>query len=148
LTQERTREKQRAEKLLEDAQIKLSSVISDIFGGSGRAMLDALIGGQANPHELAALARGSMRAKASVLKDALTGHFTEHHAFMLGMILARIDALTVQIGTLTTRIEEAIAPFAAQVAQLDEIPGIGVTAAQDLLAEIGADMSASPPPGT
>ena len=147
LTQERTREKQRAEKLLEDAQIKLSSVISDIFGASGRAMLDALVGGQANPHELAALARGKMRAKTSVLHEALTGHFTDHHAFMLGMMLDRIDALTDQIATLTARIEQAIAPFAAQVAQLDEIPGIGPAAAQDLLAEIGADMSRFPTAG-
>src|SRR5215468_382425 len=147
LTQERTREKQRAEKLLEDAQIKLSSVISDIFGASGRAMLAALITGQRNPHELARLARGSMRAKTSALQEALTGHFTEHHAFMLGLMLDRIDALTAQIHTLTTRIEQAIAPLAAQVAQLDEIPGIGVTAAQDLLAETGADMSRFPPPG-
>jgi transposase len=112
LTQERTRDKQRAEKLLEDAQIKLSAVISDIFGASGRAMLAALIGGQRNPHALAALARGSMRAKTSVLQEALTGHFTDHHAFMLGMMLARIDALTTQIDTLTTRIGEAIAPYA------------------------------------
>src|SRR5213078_978220 len=80
LTQERTREKQRAEKLLEDAQIKLSSVISDIFGASGRAMLAALAGGQRNPHDLARLARGAMRAKTSVLQEALTGHFTDHHA--------------------------------------------------------------------
>ena len=147
LTQERTREKQRAEKLLEDAQIKLSSVISDIFGTSGRAMLAALIGGQANPHELAALAYRNMRAKTSVLQEALTGHFTDHHAFMLGMMLGRIDALTTQIDTLTTRIDEAIAPYARQVAQLDEIPGIGITAAQDLLAEIGTDMSRFPTPG-
>ena len=143
LTQERTREKQRAEKLLEDAQIKLSAVISDIFGASGRAMLDALIGGQRNPHALAALAYRNMRAKTSVLQEALTGHFTEHHAFMLGMMLARIDALTTQIDTLTTRIGEATAPFAAQVAQLDEIPGIGITAAQDILAESGSS-GASP----
>ena len=147
LTQERTREKQRAEKLLEDAQIKLSSVISDIFGTSGRAMLAALIGGQRNPHELAALAYRNMRAKTSVLQEALTGHFTDHHAFMLGMMLTRIDALTAQIDTLTTRIGEAIAPYAHQVAQLDEIPGIGITAAQDLLAEIGTDMSRFPTPG-
>jgi transposase len=147
LTQERTREKQRAEKLLEDAQIKLSSVISDIFGVSGRAMLAALIAGQTNPHELARLARGSMRAKTRVLQEALTGHFTGHHAFMLGMMLDRIDALTVQIDTLTTRIEQAIAPFAAQVAQLDEIPGIGVLAAQDLIAEMGTDMSRFPTAG-
>jgi len=147
LTHERTREKQRAEKLLEDAQIKLSSVISDIFGASGRAMLAALITGQRNPHDLARLARGSMRAKTSALQEALTGHFTEHHAFMLGMMLDRIDALTAQIHTLTTRIEQAIAPLAAQVAQLDEIPGIGVTAAQDILAEIGTDMTRFPTPG-
>ena len=147
LTQERTREKQRAEKLLEDAQIKLSSVISDIFGKSGRAMLAALIGGQTNPHELAALARRNIRAKTSVLQEALTGHFTDHHAFLPGMMLARIDALTAQIDTLTTRIGEAIAPHAAQVAQLDEIPGTGITAAQDLLAEIGTDMTRFPTPG-
>ena len=147
LTQERTREKQRAEKLLEDAQIKLSAVISDIFGASGRAMLDALIGGQRNPHALAALAYRNMRAKTSVLQEALAGHFTDHHAFMLGMMLARIDALTTQVDTLTTRIGEAIAPFAAQVAQLDEIPGIGVTTAQEILAETGTDMSRFPTPG-
>ena len=122
-------------------------MISDIFGKSGRAMLDALIAGQRNPHELAALAYKNMRAKTSVLQEALTGHFTDHHAFMLGMMLARIDALTAQIDTLTTRIGQAIAPFAAQVAQLDEIPGIGITAAQDPLAEIGTDMSRFPTPG-
>ena len=77
------------------------------------------------------------------MQEALTGHFTDHDAFMLGMMLTRIDALTTQINTLTTRIGEAIAPHAAQVAQLDEIPGIGTTAAQDILAEIGADMTAS-----
>jgi transposase len=146
LTHERTREKQRTGKLLEDAQVKLSSVISDIFGKSGRDMLDALIGGQRNPHALAALARGTMRAKTSVLQEALTGHFTEHHAFLLAMMLSRIDALTAQIDQLTARIEQAIAPFAHQVAQLDEIPGIGAIAAQDLLAETGAGMSRFPTP--
>jgi transposase len=88
-------------------------VISDIFGVSGRAMLDALVAGQRNSHALAALAYRNMRAKTSVLQEALTGHFTGHHAFMLGMMLARIDALTTQIATLTTRIGEAIAPLAA-----------------------------------
>jgi transposase len=122
-------------------------VISDIFGKSGRAMLDALIAGQRSPHALAALAHRNMRAKTSVLQEALTGHFTDHHAFMPGMMPARIDALTTQIDTLTTRIGEAIAPFAAQVAQLDEIPGIGITAARDLPAEIGTGMSRFPTPG-
>jgi transposase len=109
-------------------------------------MLAALIAGQRDPHALAALARGKMRAKTSVLQEALTGHFTEHHAFVLTMMLSRIDALTGQIGELTTRIQEAIAPLAHQLAQLDEIPGIGATAAQDLLAETGAGMSRFPTP--
>jgi len=147
LTQERTREKQRAEKLLEDAQVKLSSVISDIFGAPGRDMLAALIAGQRDPHVLADLARKRMRAKISVLRQALTGHFTGHHAFLLGLMLGRVDALTAQIDQLTTRIEKAIAPFARQVAQLDEIPGIGVTTAQEILAETGTDMSRFPTPG-
>ena len=88
-----------------------------------------------------------MRAKTSVLQEALTGHFTGHHAFMLGMMLARIDALTAQIDTLTTRIERGHRPARPTVAQLDEIPGIGITAAQDLLAEIGTGMSRFPTPG-
>jgi transposase len=147
LVQERSREKQRAEKLLEDAQVKLSSVISDIFGVSGRDMLAALIAGQRDPYALAGLARKSMRAKMSVLRQALTGHFTDHHAFLLGMMLDRTDALTAQIDALIARIEEAIAPFAAQVAQLDEIPGVGITTAQEILAETGTDMSRFPTPG-
>jgi transposase len=147
LTQERTREKQRAEKLLEDTQIKLSAVISDIFGVSGRAMLEALIAGQRDPRVLAQLARGSMRGKISVLTEALTGHFRDHHGYLLAMMLARIDALTAQIEELTTRIGEAIAPFARQVAQLDEIPGIGATGAQEIIAEIGVDMTRFPTPG-
>ena len=87
LIQERTREKQRAEKLLEDTQIKLSAVISDIFGKSGRDMLEALIAGQRDPHVLAGLARGPMRGKNSVLQEALTGHFRDHHGYLLRMML-------------------------------------------------------------
>jgi transposase len=147
LIQERTREKQRAEKLLEDTQIKLSSVISDIFGASGRDMLEALIAGQRDPHALARLARGSMRGKISVLQEALTGQFRDHHGYLLRMMLDRVDALTAQIEALTARIDEAIAPFAAQMAQLDEIPGIGRTGAQELIAEIGVDMTRFPTAG-
>ncbi len=144
LVQERTREKQRVEKLLEDTQIKLSSVISDIFGKSGRDMLDALIAGQRDPYVLADLARGSMRGKKSVLQEALTGHFRDHHGYLLTMMLDRVDALTAQIDALTGRIDEAIAPLAAQMAQLDEIPGVGKTGAQELIAEIGTDMARFP----
>jgi transposase len=108
-------------------------------------MLAALIAGQRDPHAAAGLARKRMRAKASLLRQALTGHFTSHHAFLLAMMLDRVDQLTAQIDQLTARIETAIAPYARQVAQLDEIPGIGVTTAQEILAETGADMSRFPP---
>jgi transposase len=144
LIQERTREKQRVEKLLEDTQIKLSVVISDIFGKSGRDMLEALIAGQRDPYVLARLARGSMRKKISVLQEALTGHFRDHHGYLLRMMPGRVDGLTAQIEALTGRIEEVIAPFAAQVTQLDEITGVGRTGAQELIAEIGVDMTRFP----
>jgi len=147
LIQERTREKQRVEKLLEDTQIKLSSVISDIFGKSGRDMLEALIAGQRNPWVLAELARGPVRGKKSVLQEALTGHFRDHHGYLLRLMLDRVDALTVQVEALTGRIDEVIAPFARQVAQLDEIPGIGITGAQEMIAEIGVDMARFPTAG-
>ena len=110
-------------------------------------MLDALIAGQRDPHVLAELARGSMRGKKSVLQEALTGHFRDHHGYLLQMMLDRVDALTAQIEALTGRIDEAIAPFAAQVAQLDEIPGVGKTGAQELIAEIGVDMTRFPTAG-
>jgi transposase len=140
----RTAEKQRVEKLLEDAQIKLSVVASDIFGVSGREMLAALIGGQTNPQALAQLARGRMRAKISQLEEAFTGHFTDHHAVLLTKMLARIDALDADITDLDTAIEEMISPFAAAVARLDEIPRVGTTAARVIIAEVGMDMSRFP----
>ncbi|HEX8932623.1 MAG TPA: IS110 family transposase, partial [Pseudonocardiaceae bacterium] len=142
----RTAEKQRVEKLLEDAQIKLSVVASDIFGVSGREMMAALTGGQTNPKALAQLARGRMRAKLDALEEAFTGHFTDHHAMLLTKMLARIDALDADIAELDAAIEEMIAPFAAAVARLDDIPGVGTTAARVILAEVGLDMSRFPTP--
>jgi transposase len=147
LINDRTREKNRVEKLLEDAQIKLSVVASDIFGVSGRAMMDALVGGERDPQVLAQLARSSMRGKISTLEQAFVGSFTDHHAFLLTQMLGRIDALSADIARLDIRIEEQIAPFAQAVTRLDEIPGIGVTAAQVIIAEIGLDMSRFPTPG-
>jgi transposase len=144
LIQDRTREMQRVEKLLEDAQIKLSSVASDLFGVSGRAMLEALIGGQRDPKVLAQLARRRLRAKLAALEEALRGFFTDHHAVILRMMLDNIDRLSEQIAALDTTIERAITPFAAQVAQLDEVTGVGATAAQELIAEIGVDMARFP----
>ena len=142
-----TAEKQRAEKLLEDAQIKLSVVATDIFGVSGRDMMAALVAGERNPKVLAQLARRTLRKKITLLEEAFTGHFTDHHAFLLGKMLARVDAISRDIAALDTRIEEQIAPFADVVARLDEIPGIRSTAAHVILAEIGTDMTRFPTAG-
>jgi transposase len=137
-------EKNRVEKLLEDAQIKVSVVASDIFGVSGRAMMAALIAGERNPKVLAQLARSRMRTKISALEEAFTGHFTDHHAFLLAKMLARVDAIDADIGELDAKIGELIAPFAAAAERLDEIPGIGPVAAAVIIAEIGTDMSRFP----
>ena len=143
----RTAEKQRVEKLLEDAQIKLSVVASDIFGVSGRAMLAALIAGERDPKRLAQLARARMRAKLGLLEEAFTGFFTDHHAFLLTRMLDRVDALSADIAALDTRIEALVGPFAHAVDRLDEIPGVGQTAAHLLLAEVGVDMTRFPTAG-
>ena len=146
LVEARTAEKQRVEKLLEDAQIKLSVVASDIFGVSGRAMLAALIGGQRDPKVLAGLARSRLRGKLVELEEAFTGYFTDHHARLLTKMLARIDGLSADIAELDAMIEEMVAPFAAAVTKLDEVPGVGRVAASIILAEIGPDMSRFPTP--
>src|SRR3954467_9670515 len=140
------REKSRVEKLLEDAQIKLSVVASDIFGVSGRDMMAALIAGERDPKTLAALARARLKAKIGALEEAFTGHFTDHHGFLLAKMLTRIDALSADIAELDARIEELLAPFAAAVTRLDTIPGIGRTAAAVLIAEVGVDMTRFPTP--
>ena len=137
----RTAEKNRVEKLLEDAQIKLSVVASDIFGVSGREMMAALLAGQRDPKVLAQLARARMRAKIPLLEEAFVGHFTNHHAFLLRTMLARIDQASADIAAVEARIEELVTPFVQAVEQLDEIPGVGATAAHVILAEIGLDMS-------
>jgi transposase len=140
----RTAEKQRVEKLLEDAQIKLSVVASDIFGVSGREMMAALVAGQSDPKALARLARGRMRVKLAALEEAFTGRFTGHHGFLLGTMLARIDALDADIATLDAKIEEMVAPFVQAVERLDEVPGIGPAGACVIIAEVGMDMSRFP----
>src|SRR6266705_1225803 len=164
---DRSRQVQRLEKLLEDALIKLSSVVSDIMGVSGRAMLDALIAGERDPQALAELARGRMRGKRAALVEALTGRFDDHHAELAQMLLDEIDALTVKAETLTLRIDQLIAEIPAAhapaadpgghprdpgsrplpvVARLDEITGIGPNAAHDIVAEVGLDMTQFPTP--
>ena len=146
LVSDQTREKNRVEKLLEDAQIKLSVVASDIFGVSGRQMLAALISGQRNPQVLAQMARTRMRTKIPQLEEAFVGHFTDHHAFLLAKMLARIDALDKDIADLDTKIEARLAPFADTVARLDEIPGVGAVTAAVIIAEVGLDMTRFPTP--
>jgi transposase len=171
LTHERARYWQRLEKLLEDALIKVSSVASTLDTASTRDMLEALISGQRDPGVLAGLARGKMKAKHAALAEALAGRFDDHHAELARVLLDQIDALTAQIGTLTTRIQQLIAAIpAAQgvdadgttgpdagtgtaaavlpaAVRLDEITGIGPGAAQVVIAEIGLDMTRFPSPG-
>ncbi|WP_329327148.1 IS110 family transposase [Streptomyces mirabilis] len=140
----RTSEKQRVEKLLEDAQIKLSTVASDVFGSSGRDMLAALIAGERDPKILAQYARQRLRAKITALEEAFTGKFTDHHAFLLTKMLGRIDAIDADIAALDTRIGAEVAPYADAIARLSEIPGINPIAARVIIAEIGLDMTRFP----
>ena len=142
----RTAEKNRVEKLLEDACIKLSVVASDIFGVSGRAMMAALIAGERDPKVLAQLARSRMRTKIGRLEEAFNGHFDDHHRFLLARMLDRIDGIDADIAAVDEQIEASLTPFAA-AARLDEIPGIGPVAAAIIIAEVGVDMSRFPTAG-
>jgi transposase len=144
LVRERSSEKQRLEKILEDAQIKLTSVVSSLFTISGREMLQALIDGERSPKTLAQMARGKMRNKIGALEEALTGHFSDHHAFICTMMLERIDSVTEKIADLTAKIDDVMAPYASQIEQLVEVTGIGRTSAQEIIAEIGVDMGRFP----
>lgn len=142
--EERTREAQRLDKVLQDAGIKLSSVASNSLGVSGRAMLEALVAGTRDPQTLAELAQGRLRAKLPALKDALEGRFGAHHALLVGAILAKLDFMEEAITALSEQIDQVIAPFEAELAVLDTIPGIDRRLATDLIAEIGVDMGRFP----
>ena len=139
-------EKNRVEKLLEDACIKLSVVASDIFGVSGRAMMTAMIAGERDPKVLADMARSRMRTKIGQLEEAFTGYFDDHHRFLLARMLGRIDSIDADIDALDTEIEAYLAPFGDAATRLDEMPGIGPTAAAIIVAEIGLDMTRFPTP--
>jgi transposase len=171
LVADRCRYVQRIEKLLEDALIKVSTVASDILGKSGRAMLEALIAGERRPAVLADMALGKMRAKRAALVEALTGRFDAHHAELARVLLDQVDALTAKIDQLTARAGELIAAMPAAQApvpvpaggpglgstgtcpvplpvleRLDEVTGIGLAAAQAIVAEVGLDMAQFPTP--
>jgi transposase len=143
LTAERTREKQRAEKLLESAAIKLSSVVTDLHGVTGRDIMDHLIAGERNPKVLAQLARARARRKISELEAALEGaeFFTPQLAALLARMLARIDQLNASIGELTAVVETLLEPYEEQLQQAESMPGWGRRSAQDAVAETGAGMT-------
>jgi transposase len=147
ITRDRARQVQRIEKILEDAGIKLSSVATDIMGVSGRAMLQALIDGRDDPAVMADLAKRRMRSKIPALTEALTGRFTPHHGFLIGMHLNLIDEYANSLAELDARIEETMKPFRAARELLVSIPGISTTVAEVFIAETGADMSVFPTAG-
>lgn len=142
---DRSRLVSRVQKVLEDANIKLASVATDVLGKSGRAMLDALIEGGHTPEQMAGLARARMRPKIPQLAEALTGRFTDHHRFMIRSLLAQIDHLDGQIAAFDGRIEEVMSPLEkAAVERLDAVPGFDRRTGQNVIAEIGTDMSRFP----
>ena len=148
LTGERTREKQRAEKLLEAAALKLSAVLTDMHGVTGRDIMDHLIAGERDPKVLAGLARGRARVKMRQLEQALEGaeFFTPELAALLQAMLARIDRIDADIAALTQVIERLLAPYEEQLQQAESMPGWARLAAQDAIAETGPDMTRFPTP--
>jgi transposase len=147
LLQERSRFANRIQKVLEDANLKLASVATDIQGVSAQAILQALLDGQSDPHRLAELAKGRMRAKKAELEQALVGRMNDHHRFLLRQLLTQVDFLDEQIAEVETQIEadlKQMPPFEAAIQHLDTIPGINRYLAIQILAEIGVDMQRFP----
>jgi transposase len=134
----------RIQKVLEDANIKLSSVATDVLGASGRAMIRALIAGEEDPGELAELARQRLRKKMPALRTALRGQVTDHHRFLLRMLMDQLDSLEGLIAGFGARIEAVMPPFAEAAERLTTIPGVDRRTAEVLIAEIGTDMTRFP----
>lgn len=138
----------RLQKTLEDANIKLGDVASDVLGASGRDMIRALIEGTHSPAQMAELARRRLRAKIPQLREALTGQANEHHRFMLKLLLEQVEHMEEQIRRLDERIEAVMSPVQKNaVRMLDEIPGLDTRAGQNVVAEIGTDMNRFPTSG-
>jgi transposase len=144
LVQERARTINRMQNVLEDANIKLASVVTDIRGVSARSMLEALIAGERDLSVMAELARGRMRSKRAELQEALRGHFLPHHRFLLTEHLSHIDYVDEAIDRVSQAIEEHLADEQEAIALLDTIPGVSQRTAEILIAEIGTDMSRFP----
>ena len=147
LVREQSSHIQRLQKTLEDANIKLESVISDILGASGRAMVEALIAGETDPVKLAALAHRRIQAPPEKLRAALHGRVTVHHRFLLRLHLRQIDALSALISEIDQEADDHLTPFRTAAKQLMTVPGIKELAAPTILSEIGIDMSRFPSAG-
>ena len=147
LVREAARHTQRIQKTLEDANIKLTEVISNIRGTSGLAMLQALIAGESDPERLADRASRRLKATRAELVEALHGRVTPHHRFMLQLHLTQIAALDAALTDIEARIQDALVPFRAAVTLLTTMPGVSATAAAVIVAEIGDDMSVFPSAG-
>jgi transposase len=141
LMRELVQHKQRIHKVLEDANVKLASVVSDVLGESGRRMLKALIAGESDAHKLAALGSERLAASRAALAEALHGKITPHHRFLLNQHLQMIEHLEQMVTKFEAQIEAALKPFRAAVERLVTIPGVSTTAAHVIIAEIGVDMS-------
>lgn len=141
LIREIARHTLRLQKTLEDANLKLTSVVSDLLGKTGRAILTALIAGEEDPERLAELARGSLRTARPQLVEVLRGRLREHHRFMLKVHLTQVEALEAAVREVEARVGTALAPFRAAVAHLTTMPGVSDTVARVLVAEIGLDMT-------
>ena len=144
IIEERNRVVNRIQKVLEGGNIKLSSVATDVLGVSGRAMLDAMVRGVDDPEQLAQLAKGRLRNKQQALEQALTSLMSDHQRMMLRSQLSHLDFLDAQIDELSREVSERMAPLEEQMELLDEIPGVGRRVAEEVLAEIGTDMSRFP----
>ena len=147
LTREIVQHVQRIQAVLEEANVKLSSVITDLLGPSGRRILKAMIAGETDAAKLAALGSERLGCPRATLVEALTGRVREHHRFLLAQHLQTIEQLEGSVAAFDVRIEAALAPFRDTIERLNEIPGIGITAVQTIIAEIGTDMRRFPTAG-
>jgi transposase len=147
LVREQASHVQRVQKTLEDANLKLSSVLTQIMGVSGRAILKALIDGEQNPDKLVALVRPGVKASPEMLRAALQGRVTERHRFLLRLHLRQIDGLEAAIAEIDAEVDRELAPFRQAVQQLRTIPGVGDLTAQVIVSEIGLDMARFPTAG-
>src|SRR6266700_3331529 len=144
LIRDRARASNRLQKVLEDANIKLAGVATDIQGVSAWAMLQAIVSGHTDPESLADLAKGLLRKKRPQLVQALSGQIKPHHRFLIAELICQIEYFEEAIGRISTEVEERLRPFEEDIALLDSIPGVGRRTAEVLLAEIGWDMSRFP----